>query len=112
MEIFEEKIAGYARIILPMATPKPYTYHIPEDLAEKVKFGVRVEVQFGVGRDLYSALVIEITDKKPEHPTKPVLQVIDNEAIITQEQLKFWQWMASYYACTLGEIMPVCCKTT
>ena len=111
MEIFEEKIVGYARIILPMATPKPYTYHIPEDLAAKVKFGVRVEVQFGVGRDLYSALVIEITDKKPEHPTKPVLQVIDNEAIITQEQLKFWQWMASYYACTLGEIMNAALPT-
>ena len=111
MEIFEQKIAGYAKIILPMATPKPYTYHIPEELAEKVKFGVRVEVQFGIGRDLYSALVIEITDIKPEHPTKPILQVIDNEAIITSQQLKFWQWMASYYACTLGEIMGAALPT-
>ena len=111
MEIFEQKIAGYAKIILPMATPKPYTYHIPEELAEKVKFGVRVEVQFGIGRDLYSALVIEITAIKPEHPTKPILQVIDNEAIITSEQLRFWQWMASYYACTLGEIMSAALPT-
>ena len=111
MEIFEQKIAGYAKIILPMATPKPYTYHIPEDLAEKVKFGVRVEVQFGIGRDLYSALVIEVTAIKPDHPTKPILQVIDNEAIITSEQLRFWQWMASYYACTLGEIMSAALPT-
>jgi primosomal protein N' (replication factor Y) (superfamily II helicase) len=111
LEIFEQKIAGYAKIILPMATPKPYTYHVPEELMERVKFGVRVEVQFGIGRDLYSALVIELTDIKPDHPTKPVLQVIDNEAIITVEQLKFWQWMASYYACTLGEIMAAALPT-
>jgi primosomal protein N' (replication factor Y) (superfamily II helicase) len=105
LEIFEENLVGYAKIILPMATPKPYTYHITDELKDKVKFGVRVEVQFGPGRDLYSALVIELTDIKPDHPTKPILQVIDNEAIITQEQIAFWQWMASYYACTLGEIM-------
>jgi primosomal protein N' (replication factor Y) (superfamily II helicase) len=111
MEIFEQKISGYAKIILPMATPKPYTYHVPEELMEKVKFGVRVEVQFGIGRDLYSALVIELTDIKPDHPTKPILQVIDNEAIITIQQLKFWQWMASYYACTLGEIMAAALPT-
>jgi primosomal protein N' (replication factor Y) (superfamily II helicase) len=111
MEIFEQKVGGYAKIILPMATPKPYTYHVPEELMEKVKFGVRVEVQFGIGRDLYSALVIELTDEKPDHPTKPILQVIDNEAIITVEQLKFWQWMASYYACTLGEIMAAALPT-
>jgi primosomal protein N' (replication factor Y) (superfamily II helicase) len=74
LEIFEQKIVGYAKIILPMATPKPYTYHITEDVAEKVKFGVRVEVQFGVGRDLYSAIVMELTDVKPEHPTKPIMK--------------------------------------
>jgi primosomal protein N' (replication factor Y) (superfamily II helicase) len=111
LEIFEQKIVGYAKIILPMATPKPYTYHITEDVAEKVKFGVRVEVQFGVGRDLYSAIVMELTDVKPDHPTKPILQVIDNEAIITAEQLKFWQWMSSYYACTLGEVMNAALPT-
>lgn len=42
----------YATVILPIATPKPYTYHIPSELQDKVQFGVRVEVQFGAGRDL------------------------------------------------------------
>jgi primosomal protein N' (replication factor Y) (superfamily II helicase) len=111
MEIFGDNISGYAKIILPMATPKPYTYHVPTELADKVKFGVRVEVQFGIGRDLYAALVVELTDIKPDHPTKPILQVIDNEAIITQEQFKLWQWVASYYVCTLGEVMNAALPT-
>ena len=113
MELFEEtlKVYTYAVVVLPIATPKPYTYHIPDELRDKVQFGVRVEVQFGVGRDLYSALVIEVTDTKPEYDTKPVLQIIDNEPIITDMQLKFWQWMASYYACTLGEVMNAALPT-
>ncbi len=111
MEIFGENISGYAKIILPMATPKPYTYHVPNELADKVKFGVRVEVQFGIGRDLYAALVVELTAEKPDHPTKPILQVIDSKAIITDEQYKLWQWVASYYACTLGEVMNAALPT-
>ncbi len=96
---------GYVQVILPMATPKPYTYHILEEHQEAVKFGVRVEVQFGAGRDVYSALVINLNVEKPEHATKPILQVIDNEPIITELQFKFWQWLASYYLCTVGEVM-------
>ncbi len=111
MEIFEQDISDYAVVVLPIATPKPYTYHIPEALREKVQFGVRIEVQFGAGRDLYAALVIEVTDKKPDYDTKPVLQVIDNEPIITDKQLQFWKWMASYYACTLGEVMNAALPT-
>jgi primosomal protein N' (replication factor Y) len=112
MEIFETSPPRlFAQVILPFATPKPYTYHISDELIPQVKFGVRVEVQFGIGRDLYSALVMDITDKKPEHDTKPILQVIDNEPIINDTQLKFWQWMASYYACTLGEVMNAALPT-
>lgn len=107
MEIFSEThdYQHFAIVVLPIATPKPYTYHIPNELIAKVQFGVRVEVQFGSGRDLYSGLVIKVTDKKPEHDTKPILQVIDNEPIIIDKQLQFWKWLASYYACSLGEVM-------
>ena len=111
MEMFEEDISGYAVVVLPIATPKPYTYHIPEGLRDKVQFGVRIEVQFGAGRDLYSALVIELTDTKPDYDTKPVLQIIDNQPIITDKQLQFWKWMSSYYACTLGEVMNAALPT-
>ena len=113
MELFEDLLEKryYAQIILPMATPKPYTYHFTEGLLGQVRFGVRVEVQFGIGRDLYSALVVGVSENKPEHDTKPILQVIDTEPIITESQYKFWEWMASYYACTVGEVMNAAMPT-
>ena len=85
--------------------PKPYTYAIPEEFVALVKVGMRVEVQFGKSK-LYSALILEIHQRKPEnHKPKPILSLIDKEPIVTLNQLQLWKWMASYYACSLGEVM-------
>jgi primosomal protein N' (replication factor Y) (superfamily II helicase) len=95
----------YVTVLLPLAIPKPYTYQVPRDLIDEVAFGVRVEVQFGKNK-IYSAVVIDVHQTAPDrYEAKSIISVIDKEAIITQTQLKFWQWLASYYCCTLGEVM-------
>lgn len=70
----------------------------------EVKFGIRVEVQFGKNK-MYSAIVIRVHEDTPTHTVKPLSGIMDEEPIITETQLKFWQWMADYYHCTLGEVM-------
>jgi primosomal protein N' (replication factor Y) (superfamily II helicase) len=112
LELFKhiEPIA-FATVILPLAMPKPLTFHIPDELIERVKFGIRVEVQVGKGRDLYSAVVIGVSAEKPNYTTKPITQIIDDEPIISTLQLDFWQWMARYYGCTLGEVMNAALPT-
>ena len=95
----------YVSVILPLALPKPYTYAVPEALVPEVRFGKRVEVQFGQSK-LYTALVIEVHARPPEgYKPKPVLAVVDEEPIINPVQLQLWQWIADYYLCTLGEVM-------
>ncbi len=94
----------YAEVILPLAVPKPYTYSVPEDLLAQVQVGMRVEVQFG-GKKLYAGLVLNTHNNNPGHPAKPILSVIDDEPILDERTLKFWQWLANYYACSLGEVM-------
>ncbi len=95
----------YATVILPLALPRPYTYSVPEQLLPEVRFGKRVEVQFGQSK-LYTALVIEVHTRPPEgHRPKPILAVVDDEPVINPLQLRLWQWIAEYYLCTLGEVM-------
>ena len=36
---------------------------------------------------------------------RDVLDVLDEQPILTKEQLLLWEWMADYYMCTLGEVM-------
>ena len=87
---------------LPVST---YTYAIPDGLAGKAVKGGRVVVQFGK-RKIYTALVIEIHDRKPDgHETKEILSVLDEVPIIFTLQLKFWNWIAAYYLCHPGEVM-------
>ncbi len=97
--------ATYVSVVLPIAVPKPYTYLVPEGLADAIQFGVRVEVQFGKSK-LYAGVVIDILQNQAlKHKTKPILSVIDRTPIINENQLKLWRWIAKYYCCTLGEVM-------
>ena len=88
-----------------MALPKLYTYSIPNELVGKVLPGIRVIVQFGK-KKLYSAIVYSVHGNAPEHyKTKDIFQAIDTSPLVSNSQIEFWQWMASYYMCTLGEVM-------
>jgi primosomal protein N' (replication factor Y) (superfamily II helicase) len=95
----------FATVVLPLALSKPYSYEVPDTLKDAVQFGIRVEVQFGSGRNLYAALVIDVSETKPDYPTKQILQIIDAEPVVTKTQIQFWHWISSYYCCSLGEVM-------
>lgn len=95
----------YADVILPLALPRNYTYQIPETLQEEVLPGCRVAVQFGRNKK-YAAVVKEVHSRAPKaYSTKPVLDLLDPKPILHPLQLKFWNWVASYYMCTEGEVM-------
>jgi primosomal protein N' (replication factor Y) len=95
----------FVQVILPLALPRLYTYAVPDFLTGQLKPGCRVEVQFG-RQKLYAALVHSVSNQPPlEYVAKPVLSVMDEQPIVTSGQLKFWEWLASYYMCTLGEVM-------
>lgn len=95
----------YAEVIIPSALPKNYTWSVPGHLLEQVKPGCRVEVNLGKTKK-YAGVVKRLHDEKPEFfETKDILNVLDAEPVIYEEQLKLWDWMASYYMCSEGEVM-------
>lgn len=96
-------IGGFAEVVLPLAVAKQYTYHVPPELGPKVKPGMRVEVEFG--NKLYAAIVYRLHNQPPAFKTKSILSVLDESPIINQRTLDFWNWLAEYYCCTMGEVM-------
>ena len=95
----------FAEIIIPLALPKNYTWSVPVHLQQQVKPGVRAEVILGKNKK-YSGLVKTIHSEKPEFfETKDILNVLDAEPIVFPEQLLLWEWIASYYMCSEGEVM-------
>lgn len=94
---------AFADVILPLAVPGTFTYLIPEGL--EVSPGMRVAVPFGRGRKLYGAVVFRVHGDAPQYRSRPLLSVLDPAPIVLPEQLKLWERIASYYLCTLGEVM-------
>ncbi len=67
--------------------------------------GQRVVVQFGKSK-LYSALVRNIHGQPPEkYEAKEIHSILDDEPVVTEDQMKFWEWIADYYMCTPGDVM-------
>ena len=95
-------IMQYADLILPVPLHGVFTYAVPEGMT--VGVGCRVMVSFGRNKT-YLGIVVRLHDKKPEgYEVKPILQVMDATPIVTEQQLKLWQWISDYYLSPIGDV--------
>ncbi len=96
----------FVDLLLPLHLPGTYTYRVPQELNGQVKVGARVVVQFGAkNARMYSALVRRIHQEAPHWRSKYIMGVLDEEPIVTERQMEFWEWMARYYMCCPGDVM-------
>ena len=94
----------FVEVILPLSLAKTFTYSVSEAEFHFIKIGMRVAVSFGKSK-IYTALVIEIHQNKPAlYEAKEIHQILDEKPIVTQIQIKHWQWIASYYMCAIGDV--------
>ena len=95
---------SFAELLLPLPIQGTYTYRIPEEMKEMVQVGNRVLVPFG-RKKIYTAIVVLTHNQQPQgYQVKEILATLDTAPILRHPQLKFWQWIADYYLCTLGEV--------
>ena len=92
-------------VIVPLPINQTFTYRVREAEASFLRPGMRVVVPFGRNK-LRTALVYGVgAQELPDYQTKEIDQILDQRPIVSAMQLSFWQWMARYYMCTLGEVM-------
>ena len=92
----------YADLILPVPLQGLFTYAVPEGMT--VGVGCRVLVTFGRSTK-YLGIVMRLHNKKPDgYEVKPLLQIIDGTPIVTERQLKLWQWISDYYLSPIGDV--------
>ena len=92
----------YADLILPVPLQGVFTYAVPEGMTLRV--GCRVLVTFGRSTK-YIGIVMRLHDKRPEgYTVKPILQLMDTTPIVTEQQLRLWQWISDYYLSPIGDV--------
>lgn len=97
-------MSTFADIILPLSLGRTFTYFISPEEAVVLRPGMRVSVPLGKSK-FYTGLVFQIHHQAPElYEAKPIGQILDEKPIVTEIQLNHWEWIASYYMCTLGDV--------
>ena len=97
-------MSRYADIVLPLAQPA-YTFAVGEGV--EVCVGDAVAVQFGKNA-VYTGVVWRLHDTPPtKGMAKPILKVLYDKPLLSELQMRFWEWIADYYICTVGEVMRV-----
>jgi primosomal protein N' (replication factor Y) len=96
-----------ARRICRVAVPAPlrtlFDYLPPADGPDPVP-GQRVRVPFGRGERC--GVVVEVVDDpEPERPLKCVAALLDDGALLGQEDLGLLRWAARYYQHPIGEVI-------
>ncbi len=96
--------AFYADVILPLPVKGTFTYKIPKELTSSAMMGMRAIVQFG-RKKFYTSLIVKVHATTPvQYEAKEIINIPDDQAIVTPLQIEFWKWMAEYYMCSLGDV--------
>ena len=95
----------FADILLPLPLAGPFTYRVPRHLNEAIMEGQRAVVPFGK-RKVYAGLVKKIHTTPPgKFQARYLHSLLDDHPVVTENQFRFWEWIAGYYMCTEGEVM-------
>lgn len=90
----------YAIVAVHRPVRQTFHYEIPVTLLDRLQVGHLVEVEFGVAR--LSGVVVGFDSHSPVPKTKPILELIDPEPVITPLQLDIAYWLADNTLAPIG----------
>ncbi len=97
----------YAALVINIEAPLEGTFHyeIPADLQTSLEIGHLVEVEFG--RRLAQGIVVSVDEKSPVEETKPIISLIDKEAVVRPWQIELASWMSRFYLAPLNACLRI-----
>lgn len=96
----------FAQVVFPLPFRNAFTYSVPNDAASMAKVGVRVVAPFG--KRTLTGFIVSTSDKvELTEKIKPISDILDETPIFNQEDIKFYEWLADYYLCSLGEALKL-----
>ncbi len=99
----------YAEAALPLPLRRTFTYRLPTGVSDAVQIGSRILVPFG--KRSLTGYVVELHTDLPDdieietEKIKDVIELLDEEPLLTDEILQLTQWTADYYFASWGEVL-------
>jgi len=97
--------ARYAEIAPALPVEGTFEYLVPSELEPQVEVGKRVLVPFGARK--ITGYLLELKSESQLLPSrlKPILEVLDREALFLPEQMALFRFCAEYYQAPLGLVL-------
>lgn len=90
-------------VLLPVPVNEPFSYSVTS--TANVLTGCRVVVPFGKRKHLTGIILKTHAKKETAFELKEITEILDNRPIVADKDILFWQWIADYYMCSIGEVM-------
>ena len=93
----------YVSVALNIPADRLFSYKVPENLTSAAQVGKRVFVPFG-GRKR-TGFIVSTSSTCDLADVKPISEVLDDEPLFDQDDLKFYQWISNYFLYPLGKTL-------
>ena len=97
----------FLQVVLNIPLNQSFTYLDCENAEGNSRVGFRADLKFGNRR--MTGFVVSESDSLPadcpveESKIRPILRILDDEPIFTEEVLETARWISRYYLCSVGE---------
>lgn len=91
---------AYCDVALPVPLDRAFTYALEGGVPA---VGARVLVPFR--NEKLAGIVVRVHDDPPEAEARPVLNILDDESILSPQLLALAEWIALYYIAPIGEVL-------
>lgn len=101
---------SFVEVAIKVPLHRTFDYRIPEQLdglSVMPKIGARVWVPFGNQRKVAVVLALKTNTDVPVNKLKAVLEVIDDEAVLSERHIELLRFTARYYCYPLGETIHI-----
>ena len=96
----------FFRIALALPIIRLFDYNAPENIdLDQIKAGIRVRVPFARGEKI--GVLVELTEKSDRNSDslKQVKEILDEQPLLNDNDLKLLHWASHYYHHPLGEVI-------
>ncbi len=91
---------AFCDVALPVPLDRAFTYAIAQTTPV---VGARVLVPFR--NEKLAGIVLRVHDEPPPVEAKPLLNILDEESILSPQLLELAEWIALYYIAPIGEVL-------
>jgi primosomal protein N' (replication factor Y) (superfamily II helicase) len=95
----------FAEVVLNRPVDEVFVYEVPYPLRERIGPGKRVTVPFGRGNERLTGYCIGCLDRAPRGNLKQLVDVVDDESLLTPVMLDLARWIAQHYCCAVGQAL-------